>query len=201
VTAHGDLPRGKPSVVILTGLNQSGKSTLLEELVRFLKENDLKVAGIIAKGLWQGNIRSGFDLLDLTGGSVMPLSRRTSDGGLVQGIPFVFFEESLASGLRALSPDRCAGADVVIVDEVGFLELQGFGWSGALEPLLDMDGPVQVWVVRCNCIEPVRHKWGLADAETITVGEPDALERLQKACLMSGERGAGNGERGVRSEE
>jgi nucleoside-triphosphatase len=187
VNVQDDMQRGKPSVVVLTGLNQSGKSTLLTGLVHSLKEKGLKVAGIIAKGLWTGDMRSGFDLVDLTDGSVAPLSRRTSDGKLIHGIPFVFFEEGLASGLLALSPDRCAGADVVIIDEVGFLELQGYGWSEALDPLLNMDGPVQVWVIRRNCLEPACHKWGLGDVEIITAEEPDALERLQEVCVRSEE--------------
>ncbi len=87
--------------------------------------------------------------------------------------------------MKALSPERCTGADDVMVDEVGILESRGFGWANCLDPLLELDGPVHVWVVRNSCLEPVRRKWGLYKAKTVTAEDPDALNRLLSACMAN----------------
>jgi nucleoside-triphosphatase THEP1 len=171
------------AVVILSGPGQSGKTTLLAALVNRLRREGLKVAGILAEGLWETGIRSGFDLTDLSDSSSTPLCRRRADNGPQSGIPFDFFEDGFAAGIKALSPERCAGADVVVVDEIGFLELDGKGWSPVLRPLLELDGAVHVWVVRHKLLEAVRAVWGLATAQVVTVEGPDALNRLKTACL------------------
>jgi len=106
-------------VIILSGPGQSGKTTLLSALVCLLREEGVKVAGILAEGLWENGVRSGFNLIDLFDDSSVSLSRRIPDNDLCNGIPFEFYEAGLAAGMRALSLERCAGADVVIVDEVG----------------------------------------------------------------------------------
>jgi nucleoside-triphosphatase THEP1 len=172
-----------PSVIIVSGHCQSGKTTLLSALVYVLRREDVKVAGILAEGLWENGVRSGFNLIDLFDNSSVSLSRRIPDNDPRNGIPFDFYEAGLAAGMKALSPTRCAGADVVIVDEVGFLELQGKGWSSALQALLEIDGIVHVWAVRRKLLDTVRAAWGLEAARIVSVEEPDALYRLKIACM------------------
>jgi nucleoside-triphosphatase THEP1 len=175
--------RKAPSVIILAGPVQSGKSSLLTDLACILREKGLKISGIIARGLLENGARSGFDIIDLADGSITPLSRRVPDGKTSNGIPYVFYDSGLAAGMKALSAERCSGADFVMVDEVGILESRGFGWAKCLDPLLELDGPVHIWVVRSGCLEPVCQKWGLYDAEIVMVEEADALNRLLHACM------------------
>jgi nucleoside-triphosphatase THEP1 len=173
----------EPSVVILSGNGQSGKTTLLSALVELLRREEMKVAGILAEGLWENGVRSGFNLIDLSDNSSVSLSRRIPDNDLRNGIPFDFYEAGLSAGMKALSPTRCAGADVVIVDEVGFLELQGKGWSSALQTLLKLEGMVHVWAVRRKLLDTVRAAWGLEASRIVSIEEPDALNRLKIACM------------------
>lgn len=173
----------QPAIVILCGPGQSGKTTLLSALVHLLRKEDVTVAGILAEGLWEKGVRSGFNLIDLFDGITAPLSSRIPDDGLHEGIPFVFYEAGVEAGMNALSPEKCKGADVVIIDEVGFLELQGKGWASCLPRLLELDGVVHVWAVRRKLLDKVRAAWGLAAASVVSVEESDALDRLKTACL------------------
>lgn len=173
----------EPYVVILSGEGQSGKTTLLAALVALLRREGVKVSGILAEGLWKNGVRSGFNLIDLSDNSLIPLARRIPDNDLHTGIPFDFFETGLAAGMKALSPESCADADVVIVDEVGFLELQGKGWSSSLQSLLEIEGMVHVWAVRQKLLDRVRAAWRLEAAPIITLEEPDTLHRLKIVCM------------------
>ena len=166
-------------MIIVTGRPHSGKSTLIRDRVGRVREAGGKVAGILARGLWQDGIRDGFDLTDLSRNETTPLCRRIPGGGLENGIPFAFSEAGLEAGYQALSPGQCEHADVAVVDEVGFLELDGRGWGPCLGPLLELKIPCLIWVVQSVLVERVCRRWGLMPEALISVEEADAVGRLE----------------------
>ena len=161
--------------IILTGEPQEGKSTLL---TRCLAEvQDLRVGGFLARGLWENNLRDGFDLIDLATGTFTVLARRKPHAHVGE-IPFTFFQEGMNAGIRALAPVACATLDLVCVDEVGKLEMKDRGWAAQLAPLLKLDHPIHLWVVRKQLVEPVCRKWSLLSPSIVSVNQPNALETL-----------------------
>ncbi|HOP41688.1 MAG TPA: nucleoside-triphosphatase [Geobacteraceae bacterium] len=179
----------QPSIAILTGQLHSGKTTLLFQLVRNLRREGIRVCGILAEGLWHNGIRSGFNLIDASDDTLTPLCRRRNDDDPRQATPYIFNEEGMTAGKRALSLERCADADVILVDEVGPLEIRGMGWALHLAPLLRLNGPVHLWVVRNTCLEQVRDRWKLEHAEIIDASETSALSQLTGFCLKHGKKG------------
>jgi nucleoside-triphosphatase THEP1 len=179
----------RPSIAILTGQLHSGKTSLLSLLLRRLRKEGIRVSGIIAEGLWLNGVRSGFNLIDVSDDTLTPLSRRGKDGEPRQATPYIFHEEGMTAGRRALSVERCANTDVILVDEVGPLETRGMGWAPCLAPLLRLNGPMHLWVVRDTCLDTVRDRWGLQSAEIFEVTEPSALRRLTGFCLKHGKKG------------
>ena len=171
--------------IIITGGRQSGKSTLAARLVQFLNSRGVTLSGILALGLWQDDQRQGFDLVDLKTGVKCPLARRQTDSGDNTITPFQFFDKGIAAGARALNEERCRDTSVIIVDEVGKLELQGEGWARFLDPLLSIRSAVHIWIVRENLVEKVRRKWNLQQVKIIHVEEDDSFEKL-KIVLKKG---------------
>jgi hypothetical protein len=72
---------------------------------------------------------------------------------------------------------------VVVVDEVGPLELTGGGWAPSLGPLLGLKGVRHLWVVREGLVERVRQAWDLHEPLVVEVNHSLAFERLEKFCL------------------
>ena len=167
-------------LVVLTGLPQSGKTSLLAGAVSALKTRRMVIAGIIAHGLWQNGRRLGFDLEDLSNGRIFPLARRSAATQPTPDLPtpFTFNPEALAAGFQALSPERCRQAGAVIVDEIGPLELAGCGWGPCLPTLLALQHPLLVWVVRTHLVEPVCRRWALVPRVVITANQTGAKGRL-----------------------
>jgi nucleoside-triphosphatase THEP1 len=169
--------------VIITGGVQSGKSTLAAGLVSFLKDRGVPIAGILATGLWKENQRHGFDLTDLKTGVTTPLARRVGHQENSAITPFEFFDKGMAAGQRALDAEGCAHARMIMVDEVGKLELMDRGWAPFLKALVLIPGAVHVWVVRDNLVEAVCHRWHLDRVDIVHVSDTAALERLKRLCV------------------
>jgi len=118
--------------------------------------------------------------MNLHGGELIPLARRKTNPEPGR-MPFTFFHEGLKAGRQALSPSVCLGADLIIVDEVGPLELSGQGWAHFLGPLLRLKKPKNLWVVRTGLVDQVCRAWSIDSPLIVEVGEPQALARLEQS--------------------
>lgn len=169
--------------IIITGDVQTGKSTLAAGLVKFLGDRGVAMAGILATGLWKDDQRQGFDLVDLKTCEKTPLARRRIDPVDGAITPFQFFDRGMAAGEKALDVARCREASVIMVDEVGKLELKGKGWAPFLEPLLSIRSAVHVWIVRESLVGEVCNRWKFQTPAIVRVGDGDSLETLKVLCI------------------
>ncbi|MEA1968218.1 MAG: nucleoside-triphosphatase [Thermodesulfobacteriota bacterium] len=166
--------------VIITGEKQSGKSTLAAQLAAALKDKNVKIAGIIAKGIWKNNIREGFNLMDLKTGKSYPLAKRMEKPGKNSITGFEFLETGIAAGSRALNLEQCQDADVIFVDEIGRLEIKSLGWSLLLAPVLSIQSAAHIWIVRKKFVKEICSIWKVEHTEIINVDDKNALNRLKK---------------------
>ena len=171
--SRGDSPR----FILVSGPKPSGKTTLVETVIATLAGRELRIAGILAQGLWRDGLRAGFDLINLASGQRVPLARRRNDPHSQHGRIFDFFESGFRAGAEAL--DTCRRANLVVVDEIGRLEARGEGWASRLRELLTLEGPLLILVARLDCIPRIRDRFGFHDTPVIDVRDPDALDRLR----------------------
>ncbi len=178
-----DAKKQDAKVVLITGPVQSGKSSLATELVAELRKHHIPLAGFVARGLWENNQRSGFDIHTLHDDKIIPLARRKTkqeDTGNVT--PFHFFKEGEIAGQLALSPEKYRRSRVVIVDEIGKLELLGRGWAKWLSPLLSHKDLQVVLVVRDYLVEQVLQHWEIKNHILIQANRPSAIQELLSIC-------------------
>ncbi len=161
-------------VVFVTGRTSQGKSIMTQRIVERLRERGARVAGITAPGIWRDGVREGFDIIDLTTTERTPLCRRDPAVSDPLALPYIFLDEGIQTGRKALEIDSVRDADVVIVDEVGFLELEGKLWAESLDRLVrEFDGPM-IWVVRRNFVKQAAVKWLKAEPLVYDVESADA---------------------------
>jgi len=155
-----DAPAGaRPRVYILTGNQGEGKTTLLRRVVARLRNDGVAVGGILAHVCYDGDARAGYDIEDVRTGERAVLCR-TDDGTASHTVgPFVFHQEGLSLGARALAGGAEHPGALVIVDEVGPLELQGGGWASAVQQLLKSDTTALLLVIRPALVKKLQHEW------------------------------------------
>jgi len=164
-----------PRLLLLTGASGAGKTSLLQELVGILHQHEQKVAGVLCPGKMKNELRDSFEVLNIATGEQVPLGERIAADG-AKG-KFALSDDGLTVAKSALNPKTCRIADVVIVDEVGPLELRGEGFHEALSPLLAL--PVaHVWVVRPDLTEAVSRHWMVAEPMVVDANSENALDSI-----------------------
>ena len=170
------------SVILVTGGKHCGKTTLVADFIKSVSGQGLRIAGILATGLWRDNLRAGFDLVDLSDGRTCPLARRRHHPDPHHHLMFDFLEAGIRAGARALAPRQCRGADMVVVDEVGKLEARGDGWAPHIKALLTIDPPLFILIVRLDCLPRICDRFGVHDAPVIDATQPHAPDHLRAAA-------------------
>jgi nucleoside-triphosphatase THEP1 len=168
-------------VILVTGPKHSGKTSMVENLITPLAGQGLRIAGILAKGLWKDGLRAGFDLIHLANGRRTPSARRRDYPHPAHRMMFDFFDSGFQAGAAALCVDACRAADLVVVDEIGRLEAGGRGWTPHLRELLILEGPMLILVALLDCLSQIRDRFGLHDAPAIDARDPGASDRLRTA--------------------
>lgn len=180
---HQSVP-SRPRLAILTGDTGSGKTTVLEAVVGDLSARGLEVGGILAVGLLSEGRRTGFDMRDLVTGASMPLCRESVEAERAERWGrFSFSSAALEQG-RAVLARAAAACDVVVVDEVGGLELSGGGWAPSLDRLAGNFGGTLLLVVRRSLVDDVRERWGSGQALVFDVAR-DAPAKIAAALTES----------------
>ena len=80
-------------------------------------------------------------------------------------------EEIIAKGLESK-------VDLIVLDELGPMELSGNGWSNAIQKLEKNYDLIQIWVVRDRIVKEVKDRWNIPDENIYFLGSTTFQELL-----------------------
>jgi nucleoside-triphosphatase THEP1 len=157
-------------IYILTGDRGIGKTTFLSHLVDELKERNIQAGGILSPVIYRDSVRIGYDVLNIRTGERTELCRNEPGATGISLGKWIFRNDGIQDGNSALDQLSLIGCSLVIVDEVGPLELENKVWRQSLDLLVgSMPFPL-ILVVRENLIERVKDRWSFI---------PNAIWKIQ----------------------
>lgn len=169
-------------VILLFGPVGAGKTTVLASLVHKWRASGRKVAGILAHRMLEDGELAGYDLEIIGKEEQLPLARMGWTERERVG-HFGFCETALAQGRQALR--ESAAAEVIVVDEIGPLELKGKGWAKEVAELLQESNAVLILVVRQALHDHVR-QWLRPFQRPIHSFSLEELAESELDALLSG---------------
>ncbi len=172
-------------IFLVTGAIGEGKTAWLVRLTGLLKERGIRTGGILALRIMEEGKTTGYDISDIRTGERTPFLRHTGDA--TTGVErFTLDEAGYRAGLRALGTSANRTVDVVIIDEVGPLEMRGQGWSDSIRGLMYETGAVLIFAVRKSLTLEVTDKFGIKTAGIIDVTNGDVVRFADEIKLLTG---------------
>lgn len=142
----------------------------VEEVVKQLVTEGHNVGGFLAPGCFKDNRRHSFDIVDIRTGTSKPLCTRDGEAGEKIG-PFTFSEEGQDFGKKLIDPVFIHKNELVVIDELGPLELEEKGWFSSVKTLLNDRKNSMIWIIRNSLVEKITAKFGVNDPLVISIAD------------------------------
>ena len=159
-----------PKVYLISGILGGGKTTFVRTVAEILKVNHRRVGGFVSVRLVEKEKTIGYDLLDLATNESEKFLRIGTYPDKKKIGRFSIFPQGIKKGREALDSSLNSPMDLVVVDEVGKLELQGDGWADSLQKLMDHPQVLLMTTVRDGFDKSVIDKWQISDYQIVHVG-------------------------------
>lgn len=159
------------TLIILTGEIQQGKTTLLSRIVDELKLQNIKVRGFLSKVIIEDGKRKGYNLESVEDNQSINLCTTNKDDSRINYGKFYFNKEAFKKGAEIISNSNNSNTDLLIIDEVGPLEIGGGGWANAISEKTEQTNFPVLMVVRKNLAEKASRKWDFDIVKTFKLSD------------------------------
>lgn len=161
---------------IISGSVGEGKTTFAKSLIGFFKKNKIKVGGILSERVITDSQTTGYDLVNIETDEKKAFLRQDEKCGTEKIGRFTICPEGLKMGIIILNSSPIYEKNIIIIDEVGLLEISDKGWSDSINNLLNRSDNTLLMIVRDTFVDEVRNKWNLSEAVTYNIRETDYLK-------------------------
>jgi nucleoside-triphosphatase len=125
----------------ITGRPGIGKSSVLLKTVTILKNKGYEVGGMISCELRKKEARMGFEIVDLNTGSKGLLAHVNQETGPSIGKYRVNLADLKNIGVNSIL-NAIDNSDIVVIDEIGPMELFSFEFRNAIKKALNVKKPI-----------------------------------------------------------
>jgi nucleoside-triphosphatase THEP1 len=181
-------PRTHQNIFLVTGKVHSGKSTFTKEFVKETKKH-ISLGGFIASGTFKNNKRDSFSLTDISTGESDMLGSRIKTGSWIKHKEFYFNPLSFIRGEKIIKKALNAKVDLIVLDELGPMELAGKGWIEAIKMLENDFNIAQVWVVRERIVTEVKDRWHIPDENIYSIESTTFIELMDQIKKFLAKKG------------
>jgi nucleoside-triphosphatase len=166
--------------VFVTGAPGVGKTTLVQRIHDHHKNKGLRVDGMVTREVREGDERIGFKITDLSSGAEGWLARVGDSVGPRIGKYGVDSEDLEEIGVGALKRAAEGSADLVLVDEIGPMEMTSSAFRGTLARLLSAGRNVIATVKYGSHYPEIERSPGFAEAVNLEISRDNREEMMRR---------------------
>jgi nucleoside-triphosphatase len=125
----------------ITGLPNAGKTSSLEKVIEMLEAQGKRVGGMLTTPLMERGRKAGFYVLNWATKEKRVFASKDIHSKVTVGKYGVDLQALDDVGVKAIK-DATAEADVIVIDEVGKMEVESDSFIQAVKDALDADKPL-----------------------------------------------------------
>lgn len=167
-------------IFILSAPVHTGKTTWLSQVVTELKRQNRACKGILTYAVFDGNKRIGYDTENIETGERQAFIRQVGYDAAFEDSDVYLRDYHFSSVVIEEVNQMLKNAinsDVVVIDEIGPLELQGKGFFPAISFLISQPPACLIMVVRDTILPEVILKFGIEKFQLIHPQQDDAWQQ------------------------
>jgi len=161
----------RPQVVIITGEIHQGKTTFAQKIVADLHEQNIRIAGFLSIGINENGIRTGFNLVDIGYSRQIELCSDNKNEKWLKFGRYYFNSNAITLGNEILNSNNLSDKQLIVIDEVGHLELNGQGWCNTIENITRSNSVPQLWIVRKSLVQKITRRWNIGNVYIFDITE------------------------------
>lgn len=173
-----NLMNGNSRHILITGEVHAGKTSFVKDLSQKLKEKNFALAGFLALADFENGQRTGYYLFSLTNGQQLQVAASSFRQGWEKKGKFWFNPQAFEQGTKWLENELIEKTSLVIIDEIGPLELAGQGWNKLLRYMNENSNSLQLWVVRRPLVNRVIEEFHLKNPAVVEIESTTTDELL-----------------------
>ncbi len=179
--------QNRKPVFILTGRINQGKTSFTQQLIEELQKEGLTIRGFVTLGNTNDISRNAYQIKDIQTGEETALCSTKTDSQKPHFGRFYFEETGIKKGCDIIAQVLIHSTDILVIDELGPMEMSNQGWAPAIEKVVENNACAQFWVVREKLVKPMMRKWNAGD---IILFEPekDNKEDIVKKVITTLEK-------------
>ncbi len=166
--APGPRVKAEYPFILIVGQRGEGKTTFVHNLVNELADKNIDFTGFYALGQGEPHLRSGYQLVLLPENCSMQLSTRVGQAGSPSK-SFVFNADAIREGEAKLL--QAKEGEVVVIDEIGQLELNGGVWAQAFTQLVERKANPMVVTVRSINVDSIIRRWNIDNPVVVYIAK------------------------------
>lgn len=125
----------------ITGVPGSGKTYTLLRVLEMLQETECTIGGMINEPIGDGRYKTGFTVRNLLTGEKTVFASTDIESRTMVGKIGVDLQKLDEVGVAAIE-QACEECDIIVIDEVGKMEVESEAFVEAVKKALDMDKPM-----------------------------------------------------------
>ena len=170
----------QPRVYLVSGALGGGKSTFAQIVANTMIANECRVGGFLSVRLMEAEVTVGYDLQDLATNERVKFLCLVTEEVTDKIGRFEICREGIEKGNEILCQTLILKPNLVVIDEVGRLELRGDGWFQSIQNLLEASANLLLITVRDGLELEVIDKLQLKDYRIAHVGVTDPVHLAEQ---------------------
>jgi nucleoside-triphosphatase THEP1 len=167
-------------VLVLSGPVHGGKTTFLERRLPRWAARGFVPRGFLSPAVVKAGRTEGYDLLEIATGRRRPYLRTAGQDPAAERIgPYAFVPEALERA-RAILREEAGTPGLLIVDEIGPLEMLGGGLWAALHMALEVRTGATLLVIREGLVAELAGRFEAVRPAVFDIRDPGVSDRLDQ---------------------